>query len=408
MASSEIKVLQIITKLVVGGAQEHLMNLCDLLNHERYRVTVLSGAQTGPEGELIKEIERRRIDLSILPELVREINPLKDLLALIQLTRYIKKERFDIVHTNSSKAGILGRLAARLAGVPIVVHTVHGWGHHDQMGKLRRGFYVFLEKCAGKLTDKIITVSDLDTKKGLNHRIGDSGKYITIRSGIDLNVFNPTIIDVEHEKRKWGIPLTNNVVGSIMRFSEQKNPLDFVRMAAEIVEKSPRVSFLLVGDGNLRPQIENSILRHNLSEKIILTGVRHDVPQLLAVMDVFVLPSLWEGLPRVIPQAMAMGLPIVATEVGGTPEAIEENQNGFLVTPKDFHAIARKVIQLLEDHNMARKMGERGRKMVYPEFCIKQMVKRTENLYEELARSKQKSLPGQERKSSENLVPRGL
>jgi len=394
MANSKIKVLQIITKLVMGGAQEHLIYLCDLLNKERYRVKVLSGAQTGPEGELIKEIEKQGIDLFILPELVGEINPLKDLLALIQLTRHIKKERFDIVHTNSSKAGILGRLAAKLAGVPIVIHTVHGWGHHDEMGKLRKGFYIFLEKCAGKLTDKIITVSDLDTKKGLNNGIADSGKYITIRSGINLSVFNPATIDVEHEKRKWGIPLTNNVVGSIMRFSKQKNPLDFVKMAAEIVEKNPKVSFLLVGDGSLKPQIESSILQLNLSEKVILTGVRDDVPQLLAVMDVFVLPSLWEGLPRVILQAMAMGLPIVATEVGGTPEAIKEDQNGFLVTPKDFHAIARRVIQLLEDQNLAKKMGERGRKMVYPEFCVKQMVKSTESLYEGLIKSKQKSILG--------------
>ena len=390
MANSEIKVLQIITKFVVGGAQEHLIYLCDLLNKERCRVKVLSGAQTGPEGELIKEIEKRGIDLFILPELVREINPLKDLLALIQLTRYIKKERFDIVHTNSSKAGILGRLAAKLAGVPIVVHTVHGWGHHDEMGKLRKGFYIFLEKCAGKLTDKIITVSYLDTKKGLKNGIADSGKYITIRSGIDLSVFNPATIDVEHEKRKWGIPLTNNVVGSIMRFSKQKNPLDFVKMAAEIVEKSPKVSFLLVGDGSLKPQIESSILQFNLSEKVILTGVRNDVPQLLAVMDVFVLPSLWEGLPRVIPQAMAIGLPIVATEVGGILEAVKEGQNGFLVPPKDFHAMAHRVIQLLEDQNLAKKMGERGRKMVYPEFCVKQMVKSTESLYEGLIKSKQK------------------
>lgn len=384
MADKKIKVLQIITRLIVGGAQEHVMYLCDLLDKKRFRVKLISGPQTGNEGELITEVRKRGIDLMILPELVREINPMKDFLALVKLTKYIRKENFDIVHTNSSKAGILGRLAAKLAGASVIIHTVHGWAYHNQMGKRRKGLYVTLEKWAEKFTHKLITVSDLNIKKGLADGIGNENKYVTIHSGIDLNRFNPSNLDSKYQKREWNIDSSDRVVGSITRLSEQKAPADFVRMANEILKNNPKVSFVLVGDGPLRGKIQNLIDRLKISKKVIMTGLRHNIPELLAVMDVFVLSSLWEGLPRVFPQAMAMGLPIVATNVDGAPEAIKDDVNGFLVPPKDFTTLAQRTLQLIEDPRLARKMGEAGRKMVYPAFCVKEMVRKTEHLYMEL------------------------
>jgi glycosyltransferase involved in cell wall biosynthesis len=384
VSSKKIKVLQIITRLIVGGAQEHVMYLCDLLDRKRFQVKLISGPQTGSEGELITEVRKRNIDLVILPELVREINPTKDFLALAKLTKYIRKGNFDIVHTNSSKAGILGRLAAKLAGTPIIIHTVHGWPYHNHMGKRKRGLYVALEKWSEKFTHKLITVSDLNIEKGLADGIGNGKKYVTIHSGIDLDRFNASNVHRENKKREWNIDPSDRVVGSITRLSEQKAPADFVRMANEILKDNPKVSFLLVGDGPLRDEIRNLIDRLKISRKIIMTGLRHDIPDLLAVMDVFVLSSLWEGLPRVFPQAMAMGLPIVATNVDGAPEAIKDGVNGFLVPPKDSTALAQRALQLLEDPGLARKMGEAGRKMVYADFCIKGMVKKTENLYLEL------------------------
>lgn len=384
MADKKIKVLQIITRLIVGGAQEHVMYLCDLLDKKRFRVKLISGPQTGNEGELITEVRKRDIDLMILPELVREINPGKDLLALVKLTKYIRKENFDIVHTNSSKAGILGRLAAKLAGAPIVIHTVHGWAYHNQMGKRRKGLYVTLEKWAEKFTHKLITVSDLNIKKGLADGIGNENKYVTIHSGIDLNRFNPSNLDSKDKKREWSIDPSDRVVGSITRLSEQKAPADFVRMANEILKNNPKVSFLLVGDGPLRGKIQNLIDRLKISKKVIMTGLRHDIPELLAVMDVFVLSSLWEGLPRVFSQAMAMGLPIVATNVDGAPEAIKDGVNGFLVPSKDFTTLAQRALQLIEDPKLAQKMGEAGRRMVYPDYCVKEMVRKTEHLYMKL------------------------
>lgn len=382
MEHKRIKVLQVITKLVVAGAQEHLMYLCDLLNKERYQVKVLSGTESRNESDMNKEFKKRKIQVELLPQLIREINPLQDLLAFTKMIAYMKKERFDIVHTNSSKAGILGRLAARLANVPVIIHTAHGWAHHNQMSKFRRGFYITLEKMAEKFTHKIIAVSDLNIKKALADKIGNRSKYLTIRSGIDLTKFDRSAIDVEQEKRKLNIDPSDKVVGSIIRFSEQKAPADFIRMANEILKKNPQVRFLLVGDGPLSEQIRNLITHYGISEKVILTGIRKDIPELLAVMDVFALTSLWEGLPRVILQAMAMGLPVVATRVDGIPEAVKHGENGFLVPPKDFSAMAQRALQLLEYEDLAKKMGERGRKMVYPEFCVKNMVRKTEDLYE--------------------------
>jgi glycosyltransferase involved in cell wall biosynthesis len=384
MKTRKIKILQVITELAIGGAQEHMIYLCDLLDKKKFYVTILSGTQAARESGCTEKVINQNISLTLVPQLSREINPIRDLVALFKMMAYIRKERFDVVHTNSSKAGILGRLAARWAGVPVIVHTAHGWAHHNYMNKWRRKFFIMLERIAEKSTDKIVAVSELNVKKALNDKIGRQGKYCIIRSGIDIEKFTRYGIDVDKEKRKWKIDPSDKVVGSVTRLFDQKSPGDFIRMANEILKNNGRVSFLLVGDGPLRREIEAMISEHGISEKVVLTGFRNDIPELLSIMDVFVLTSLWEGLPRVLPQAMAMGIPIVATRVDGIPEVVKHGQNGFLVPPKDFRALAQRTIQLIENPSLAKRMGEAGKQMVYPEFCVKEMVKKTEKLYEYL------------------------
>jgi glycosyltransferase involved in cell wall biosynthesis len=384
MMRRKIKILQVITELAIGGAQEHMICLCDLLDKKKFYVTILSGTQPASESDCTEEVINKNISLSLVPQLSREINPIRDLVALFKMMTYIRKERFDVVHTNSSKAGILGRLAARWAGVPVIVHTAHGWAHHNYMNKWRRKFYIMLERIAEKFTDKIVAVSELNVKKALNDKIGQQGKYCIIRSGIDIEKFTRYGIDTDKEKRKWKIDPSDKVVGSVTRLFDQKSPGDFIRMANEILKNNGRISFLLVGDGPLKRQIEAMIVEYGISKKVILTGFRSDIPELLSIMDVFVLTSLWEGLPRVLPQAMAMGVPIVATSVDGIPELVKHGQNGFMVPPEDFRALAQKTLQLIENPSLAEKMGEAGKQMVYPEFCVKEMVKKTEKLYEYL------------------------
>ncbi|MGB8658007.1 MAG: glycosyltransferase family 4 protein [Candidatus Zixiibacteriota bacterium] len=399
MKRRQIKILQVITELAIGGAQEHMIYLCDLLDQKRFHITVLSGIQTTSESNYIEEIRKKTIKLTLLPQLTRKIKPLQDLAALFKMAIYIKSERFDIVHTNSSKAGILGRLAARAAGVPVIVHTAHGWAHHTYMSRPRQRLYITLERIAEKCTDKIIAVSELNVKKALDDRIGHPGKYCVIRSGIDVEKISRSGIDPDRERRKWNIDPSDKIVGSVTRLFDQKSPADFIRMANEILKKNGKVSFLLVGDGPLRKEVEAMIVEYGISKRVILTGFRDDIPELLSMMDVFVLTSLWEGLPRVLPQAMARGIPIVATGIDGVPEAVKHGENGFLVPARDYRALAERTLQLIENPSLAKRMGEEGKKMVYPEFCVKEMVKKTEELYEDLF--KLKSLTNSEKISQE-------
>ena len=383
----KIRVLHVITRLIIGGAQENTMLTATLLDPDRYAVDVISGPQTGPEGSLIDEVRQRNIPLTILPDLVREISPIHDLKALLKLTRLTQQSRYDVIHTHSSKAGILGRWAAYLARVPVIVHTVHGWGHHDRQHPLVRRFYILLERATQRITDRLIVVSPLNTEKGLADGIATPEKYITIRSGIELDRFMRPVRSRAAMRAELGIPLDAPVMGTVARFSLQKAPLDFVAAAAMVAAAIPQAHFVFVGDGPLRPQAEAAIAQAGLAMCFHLTGLRRDVPELLTTFDVFALSSLWEGLPRVLPQAMAAGLPIVATAIDGNAEAIDDGINGCLAPPGDPVALSRAVIALLRDPGAAHRMGQAGLARV-GEFSAAKMVDDIARLYEALLSAK--------------------
>jgi glycosyltransferase involved in cell wall biosynthesis len=380
---TRIRVLQIITRLIVGGAQETVMLIADMLDKSRWAVDVLAGPQTGSEGSLVEHIRERGISLTIEPALVREINPAKDLLALIRLTRFIKRGRYTIVHTNSSKAGILGRWAAWLARTPIILHTVHGWGHHDHQHPLVRGTYITLERLILPITDRLIAVSPRNIEKGLCDGIGRPEDYVVIRSGIELDRFGHPQVPREETRVALGIPLDAPVVGSVTRFSAQKAPLDFVRAAAIVAQSAPETWFVMVGDGPLRAEVEALVAASGLSDRLVLTGLRRDVPELMATFDVLALTSLWEGLPRVLPQAMATGLPIVATAIDGNAEAVTSGENGLLVPPEDPTALAGAILELLRDPSRAARMGQVGRARA-GEFGARKMADEIAELYARL------------------------
>jgi len=355
-----------------------------LLDSHRFQVEVLCGPQTGSEGSLIEEARSHSIPLTILPNLVRQVSPLHDLRALSSLVAHMRRGRYTIVHTHSSKAGILGRLAARLAGVPVIVHTVHGWSFHDYMSPIVRQTYILLERWMASLSQALIVVARRDIEKGLRQNIGSEGQYHLIRSAIPLEEFDPARYDCQSVRRELGIPASAVVVGNVGRFSDQKNPLDWVNVAAQVARTSPNVHFLLIGDGPLRPQVEAKLAEEGLSERTTLTGLRRDVPSLLAAMDVFMLTSLWEGLPRVIPQAMAMGLPVVANRADGTQEVIQDGVSGYLLTPAYTTDMAMRIIELIADPLLRREMGAKGRLFAVREFDLRQMVAQIERLYEDL------------------------
>ena len=381
-------VLHIITRLIVGGAQENTMYTAVMLNKERYKVDVISGPQTGSEGSLIEETIQRGASLTILPELVREINPWKDFLASWKLYRRMKTEHYLIVHTHSSKAGILGRFAARLAGVPIIVHTVHGWSFHDHMSRGLRRIYISLEKYAASISDIMVVVTKNDITKGIEEGIGQTDQYRLIRSSIPIDEFDPGIFDRSLVRKELDIPQDVPVLGNIGRFSPQKNPLDWIRVADNVAKELPDCFFLLVGDGPLRTEVEELISTTNLAKRTIITGLRRDIPRMLSTIDVFLLTSLWEGLPRVIPQAMSMGIPVIANRADGTIEAVQDGITGYLCSPGDINGLARNCIRLLSDKKIRYKMGLSCQNYARREYNLDVMITQIESLYEELIENK--------------------
>jgi glycosyltransferase involved in cell wall biosynthesis len=379
-----IRVLHPITRLIVGGAQENTMFTAALLNKERFRVEILSGPQTGSEGSLIDEVRARGVPLTIVPDLLRQVSPWHDVRALSEMARFMRRSGYTIVHTHSSKAGILGRLAARMAGVPIIVHTVHGWSFHDYMPSPVRSFYRILERWMAPFTDAIIAVTGRDIQKGLAARIADDRKYHLIRSAIPMADFDPARTNREATRQELGIPPDAPVVGNVGRFSTQKNPLDWVRVAGIVGRADSRLHFLLVGDGPLRPQVEAQLQEEGIRDRTILTGLRRDVASLMSAMDIFMLSSLWEGLPRVIPQAMAMGLPVIANQADGTDDAIRDGDNGYLCTPGEVEEMAKRCQELVRDPLKRLEMGKRGRAYATQEYDLRHMITQIEVLYEQL------------------------
>jgi glycosyltransferase involved in cell wall biosynthesis len=381
------KVLHPITRLIIGGAQENTMLTADYLDNHQWQVDVLAGTQTGSEGSIIDEVRNRNIPLFLEASLVREINPLKDIIALCRLIRLIRKHRYHIVHTHSSKAGIIGRWAAWLAGVPVIVHTVHGWGHHDHQHPLVRKFYILLERLTLKITDQLIAVSGKNILKGLDDGIGHYEDYSVIRSGIELERFGHPQIDRQTMRKKLGIPLNATVIGTVTRLSPQKAPLDFIQAATLLAEKCENVYFIMVGDGPLHDKVREKAQENNISQKLIMTGLRRDIPELMNCFDMFVLSSLWEGLPRVIPQAMASGLPVIATDIDGSAEIISSEKNGILVPPGKPDCIANAVIKIL-DHPKIRADLKNAALTTVHEYSAQKMVALIETLYIKLLEKK--------------------
>jgi glycosyltransferase involved in cell wall biosynthesis len=386
-SSRPLRVLHIITRLIVGGAQENTMLSCALMDPHRFVSEVLSGPETGAEGELHSECARRGVRVVIEPGLVRRVAPHLDLAVLGRLVGFIRNGRYDIVHTHSSKAGILGRIAARLARTRVIIHTVHGWGFHRRQAAHEFGGYVALERWCARLCDALVVVGEADRAEGLALGIGRSAQYRLIRSGIEIEAYRDVNITRDEARRRIGVPLDAFVVGSVARLSEQKAPLDLIAAFEPLAAAIPDAHLVIVGDGPLRAQVERRLSERGLTGRVHLMGLRGDVPELLRAFDVFALASRWEGLPRVFPQAMAAGLPIVATRVAGAVDAVVPGVSGVLVEPGDMAAFSAGLLQLANDRPGADRMGARGAERV-AEFSAGRMVEQLAALYSDLAAAK--------------------
>jgi len=369
------KIATIITRLEFGGAQLHAIQLCRAFAREGYENILISGVRDYLDEEADRLPHTTHINVL---SMVREINPIKDLIALVKIWRILKREKPLAVLTHSSKAGILGRWAAWMAGVPVRIHTVHGFGITPLQGKFTRAILLATEKFTSRITTYFLPVGNETLKKGQSWGIIRRKNYRVVYSGIDLQKFFSVKIDRERKLKELGADPSLPVVGTVACFKPQKAPRDFVKMAAEVLRQTP-AQFMVVGEGTLKKEAEELAEKLGIRDKIRFLGWRNDVEEVVATFDVFVLTSLWEGLPRVIPEAMAEGKPVVASAVDGNREAVLDGITGFLVPPGEPGAFAERVVQLLRDRELREKMGKEGRKRAEI-FSVEKM----ENAYIEL------------------------
>ena len=388
--SDPVRVLHIITRMILGGAQENtLLSVVGLDAMPEYDVTLVSGVDYGREGELLTQAGET-CDLIVLPEMARSINPLADLAALRAIIRVIRKGRYHIVHTHSSKAGVLGRLAARIAGTPIVVHTIHGLAFHEYQPWFVNRIWRTAEKICAPFTDQFVTVCDVMAEKALAAGIGKPEKFRTIYSGMELDWFLSAKFDSAAIRREFGIPADAPVVGKIARLFELKGHDQLMDAAPEIVKRVPNVRFFLIGDGVLLEHLQKRARDHGILDNFVFAGLidRNRIPEMISAMDIVVHTSLREGLARVLPQALAMGKPCVSFDIDGAREVVIDDYTGYLVKAFDSVNLADRISRVLENEELRKKLGDNGRIHVDPNFRTEKMVADIADTYQVLLKQK--------------------
>jgi glycosyltransferase involved in cell wall biosynthesis len=371
------RVAHVITRLELGGAQQNTLYCVRHHDRSRYQVFLFAG----PGGLLDQEaLQIDDAHVVLLTALKHPVQPLPDLRVVGRLANLFRQHQIELVHSHSSKAGIIGRLAARLAGVRAVVHTVHGWSFNPTQSPLLRWFYIMLERIAAKRTDRLITVSRADLDRGLSLGIGRRDKYCVIRSGIDVGEYATRPPQPLLQLRPGEV-----AIGTISCLKPQKDPLTLVRAAALVLDQIPQARFYIAGDGALRPQVETLAGELGISERLVMLGWIDQVPAFLHDLDIFVLTSRFEGLPRAVLQAAAARVPIVATAVDGTPEVVSDGDTGLLVAPGDSEQVATAIVQLAESAELRQRLSEAAYSRVTTgSFAIDQMLAELEEVYDQL------------------------
>jgi glycosyltransferase involved in cell wall biosynthesis len=376
----QTRVAHVITRMIVGGAQETVLLAAALADRSRFDPVVVTGPQTGSEGSLHEELASRDVEVVLVPDLVRQVSLWQDLRAVHDLSRVFRRMRADVVHTNSSKAGIVGRMAARRAGVPRVLHTVHGWPFHDHQHPAAADVWRTLERWTAPLADRLVVVADADREKGLAAGIGRPEQYVTVRSGLELALYSADPAARAQARAEFALPGNAFVFGAVNRLSPQKDPLTLVRGLARTLRERPLARLLVIGDGPLRAEVEREVAILGVAPQVIMVGLRRDIPRLLAALDAFVSTSRWEGLPRTVLQAMATGLPVLATSADGVVDVVEDGASGLLVRPGDAAALGLAALRLVDDDALRTALVARAR-LRLPEFDATRMVGQLEELY---------------------------
>jgi glycosyltransferase involved in cell wall biosynthesis len=378
-----MRICHVITRLIIGGAQENTLLTCEGLRERGHDVTLVSGPTRGPEGSLVARARAGGYRFIELPELIRAVNPWMDARARRYLRMQLAELRPDLVHTHSSKAGILARFAAADARVPIIVHTIHGMSFNRTQGRLVRTLYAWLERAAARRTHAIVTVADAMIAQSVAARICPRERMQTIYSGMGIEPFDPARYDRAAVRSAWGFDEDAVVVGAVARLFRRKGYEQLLPIMAAAAARAPRLRFVWIGDGAQRGDYERALARLGLAGRTRLTGLvpPTDIPRLLAGLDILAHTSQWEGLPRAVVQALLMRVPTVAFAIDGTPEVVLDGQTGRLVPLNDEPAFVAALVELAGDPALRARLGAAGRTHCLTRFDWRLMVEQLEELY---------------------------
>jgi glycosyltransferase involved in cell wall biosynthesis len=387
------KVVHIITRMDKGGSAQNTLLTCLALSR-RYEQVLIHGLSLESQmtawewrsvDSWVKEAENKGVKIIPLPSLVRRIDPARDISALYSLWRLMLREKPAIVHTHTSKAGILGRCTAKLAGVPAIVHTPHGHVFYGHFGSLASRFFLLVERLMALITDRLIALTQGEKNDYIALSVCHPKKIVTIHSGVDVDSYMQAKVNVQDKRRSLGLNPEGLVVGTVGWLLPIKGPMYLLKAMAEVWKSHPQTSLVYVGKGDLEEELRKEASRTGASEKVTFLGWRDDIPEIMHILDIFVLPSLNEGMGRVLVEAMAAGRPVVASNVGGIPDLVLQGENGILVPAADSSALAHGIEFFISNPDKRRQMGEKGREMAI-RFGSDSMVQKIDRLYLELLR----------------------
>ncbi|MGD9038867.1 MAG: glycosyltransferase family 4 protein [Desulfobacteraceae bacterium] len=376
-----IRILHIHTLPIISGSGINTFLSMHGMDKTLYQVELACA----PGGRLISLVQENHMEVRTFKNLVQPLHPFKDTLALLDLAVFLRRNPYHIVHTHNSKAGFLGRLAAKLAGVPVIIHTVHGFAFHDEEPLWRQMLFRNLERLGSRWSDKMIFISQPLIDWALKDHIVGEEKITKIYSGIQLDKFQPVKSEEKERIRsKWALEKEEAVVGIVSKLWEGKGHSVLIEAFKLLKKKIKNAKLVIVGEGYLYDELFRRVNNNGLRESVLFTGFQMDVSEIIATFDVAVLPSFFEGMGRVILEAMAMEKPVVASRVGGIPDLIDQGINGLLVRPGDVKELADTLEKVLSDNKLARKLGREGRKRIQDQFSADVMVRSIEKLYREL------------------------
>jgi glycosyltransferase involved in cell wall biosynthesis len=383
-------ICHIITRLIIGGAQENTVLTCRGLVDLGHEVTLIAGPETGPEGSLWEAAEASGAKLIKLDSLRRAIRPRQDRRACAELTELLRDLEPDVFHTHSSKAGILGRWAARRAGTPIVVHTIHGMSFNRTQPWAKQMLFRTLERRAARHTDMIVTVADAMIEQSVRAKIAPRDRFFTVRSGMETATFGPDPQQRTEVRQGWGMDDDVVVVGTIARLFENKGYDEILAAMPAAVQAAPQLRFVWVGDGKHRDLYVRQLEAMGLRDRVHLTGLvpTSDIPHLLTGFDIVLHASRWEGLPRALVQGLLTEVPAVSFDNDGAPEVVIDIVTGKLVPYGDIKRLSEALVELAHDPDLRRRLGTEGRHRCLEAFDWRHMVHELDHLYQRLVERK--------------------